>query len=42
MKQLAPGVWRLKELPAPTINVYLADDVLIDAGRPRRHTVVIR
>jgi len=33
MKQLAPGVWRLKELPAPSINIYLAEDVLIDAGR---------
>jgi hydroxyacylglutathione hydrolase len=33
VKQLAPGVWRLKEIPAPTINCYLADDVLIDAGR---------
>ncbi len=33
MKYLAPGVWRLKELPAPTINVYLAGDVLVDAGR---------
>ncbi|HXS46829.1 MAG TPA: MBL fold metallo-hydrolase [Solirubrobacterales bacterium] len=33
MKLLAPGVWRLKELPAPTINIYLAEDVLIDAGR---------
>ena len=33
MKHLAPGVWRLKELPAPTINVYLAEDALIDAGR---------
>ena len=33
MKYLAPGVWRLKELPAPSINVYLAEDVLIDAGR---------
>jgi hydroxyacylglutathione hydrolase len=33
VKNLAPGVWRLKELPAPTINVYLAEDVLIDAGR---------
>ena len=33
MKQLAAGVWRLKELPAPTVNVYLAEDVLIDAGR---------
>ncbi len=33
MKRLAPGVWRLKELPGPTINVYLAEDVLVDAGR---------
>jgi glyoxylase-like metal-dependent hydrolase (beta-lactamase superfamily II) len=33
VKYLAPGVWRLKELPAPTINVYLAEDVLVDAGR---------
>lgn len=33
MKYLAPGVWRLREIPAPTINVYLAGDVLVDAGR---------
>jgi len=33
MKQLAPGVWRLKELPLPVINIYLVGDVLIDAGR---------
>ena len=33
LKNLAPGVWRLKEFPPPTINVYLAEDVLIDAGR---------
>jgi hydroxyacylglutathione hydrolase len=33
MKRLAPGVWRLKEFPGPAINVYLAEDVLIDAGR---------
>ncbi|HKG35878.1 MAG TPA: MBL fold metallo-hydrolase [Solirubrobacterales bacterium] len=33
MKELAPGIWRLKEVPRPTINVYLAEDVLIDAGR---------
>lgn len=32
MKLLAPGVWRLKQLPAPSVNVYLAEDVLIDAG----------
>ena len=33
MKSLAPGVWRLREIPSPTINIYLAEDVLIDAGR---------
>ncbi len=33
MKYLAPSVWRLKEFPAPSINIYLAEDVLIDAGR---------
>ncbi|MGB7587626.1 MAG: MBL fold metallo-hydrolase [Solirubrobacterales bacterium] len=33
MKNLAPGVWRLKEFPRPVINVYLAENVLIDAGR---------
>jgi len=33
VRELATGVWRLKELPAPSINVYLAEDVLIDAGR---------
>jgi len=33
LKYLAPGVWRLKEFPAPTINCYLAEDVLVDAGR---------
>ena len=33
MKQVADGVLRLAERPAPLINVYLVDDVLIDAGR---------
>ena len=33
MRYLAPGVWRLKEVPAPSINCYLAEDVLVDAGR---------
>lgn len=33
MKQMAAGVWRLDEFPRPVINVYLAEDVLIDAGR---------
>ena len=33
MKYLAPGLWRLKETPRPLINVYLAENVLVDAGR---------
>jgi hydroxyacylglutathione hydrolase len=34
MKEVAEGVWRLSEFPPrPVINIYLAGDVLIDAGR---------
>jgi glyoxylase-like metal-dependent hydrolase (beta-lactamase superfamily II) len=33
MKQVADGVLRLAERPAPLINVYLVGDVLFDAGR---------
>lgn len=34
MRQVAEGVWRLSEFPPrPVINVYLAGDVLVDAGR---------
>jgi hydroxyacylglutathione hydrolase len=33
LRRLAAGVWRLDEFPRPLINVYLAGDVLIDAGR---------
>jgi hydroxyacylglutathione hydrolase len=33
LRSLAPGIWRLDEFPRPLINIYLADDVLIDAGR---------
>ncbi len=32
MKQVAPGVFRLGQFPRPMVNVYLAGDVLIDAG----------
>jgi hydroxyacylglutathione hydrolase len=32
LKNLAPDVWRLKQLPAPSVNVYLVEDVLVDAG----------
>ncbi|HEY7255213.1 MAG TPA: MBL fold metallo-hydrolase [Solirubrobacterales bacterium] len=33
MRNVARDVWRLDESPRPLINVYLAGDVLIDAGR---------
>jgi glyoxylase-like metal-dependent hydrolase (beta-lactamase superfamily II) len=34
MKEVAEGIWRLSEFPPrPVINVYLAGDVLVDAGR---------
>jgi len=32
MKQLADGVWQLRGLPPDAINIYLVEDVLIDAG----------
>lgn len=32
LKQLAPGVERLGQFPLPMVNVYLAGDVLVDAG----------
>jgi hydroxyacylglutathione hydrolase len=32
MKQVADGVWQLRGFPPDAINVYLAEDVLIDAG----------
>jgi hydroxyacylglutathione hydrolase len=33
LKLVADGVWRLSEPARPLINIYLAGDVLIDAGR---------
>jgi hydroxyacylglutathione hydrolase len=35
VKQLAAGVWQLKGLPPNGINVYLVEDVLIDAATRR-------
>lgn len=32
MKELASGVWRVPQFPGPWVNVYLAGDVLVDAG----------
>ena len=34
MKELAPGVWQLRGFPPNAINVYVIDDVLIDAAAP--------
>jgi glyoxylase-like metal-dependent hydrolase (beta-lactamase superfamily II) len=39
VKQLAPGVWKLSGMPPNAINVFLVDDVLVDAATrfaPRR------
>ena len=32
LKEVAPGVERLGQFPLPMVNVYLAGDILIDAG----------
>jgi glyoxylase-like metal-dependent hydrolase (beta-lactamase superfamily II) len=32
VKEVAQGVWRVPQLPRPIVNVYVAGDVLIDAG----------
>ena len=42
MRALAPGVWQLRGLPPNTINVYLVDDVLVDAGTPAARKRILR
>jgi hydroxyacylglutathione hydrolase len=32
MKAVAEGVWRVPQFPGPMVNVYVAGDILIDAG----------
>src|SRR4051794_31652111 len=32
MDAVAPGVWQLRGTPAHAVNVYLVEDVLLDAG----------
>jgi hydroxyacylglutathione hydrolase len=32
LKELAPSVWQLRQLPPNVINVFLIEDVLVDAG----------
>jgi len=41
MKEVAEGIWRIKDVvPRPLVNVYLAGDVLIDAGaKPDRRRI---
>ena len=42
MKQLAPDLWQLSGLPPNGINVYLAEDVLIDAATCRAGRRILR
>jgi hydroxyacylglutathione hydrolase len=42
MKQLAPGVWQLKGFPPNAINVYLVEDVLVDAATRRATKRILR
>jgi len=42
LKQLADGVWQLKGFPPDGINVYLVEDVLIDAATRRAGRRILR
>src|SRR5882757_3767755 len=42
MRALAPGVWQLRGLPPNAINVYLVEDVLVDAGTPAARKRILR
>ena len=42
MKQLAAGVWQLRGFPPNAINVYLVEDVLIDAATRRAGRRILR
>jgi hydroxyacylglutathione hydrolase len=42
VRQLAPGVWQLKGRPPNGINVYLVEDVLIDAATRRAPRRILR
>ncbi len=42
MKQLAPALWQLRGFPPNGINVYLAEDVLIDAATRRAGRRILR
>src|SRR6187549_3185364 len=42
MRELAPEVRQLHGTPPNTINVYLVDDVLVDAGTPAARKRILR
>jgi glyoxylase-like metal-dependent hydrolase (beta-lactamase superfamily II) len=42
LKQLAPDLWQLRGFPPNAINVYLAEDVLIDAATRRAGRRILR
>jgi hydroxyacylglutathione hydrolase len=42
VKQLAQGVWQLKGFPPNGINVYLVEDVLVDAATRRSDRRILR
>ena len=42
MRELAAGVWQLAGRPRNAINVYLAGDVLVDAGTRHARTRILR
>jgi hydroxyacylglutathione hydrolase len=42
MKRLADGVYQLRGFPPNAINVYLADDVLVDAATRRAERRIVR
>jgi glyoxylase-like metal-dependent hydrolase (beta-lactamase superfamily II) len=42
MREVAAGVWQLRGLPPNAINVYLAGDVLVDAGTRRARRRILR
>lgn len=42
MKQVAPNVWQLRGFPPNAINVYLVDDILVDAATRRAERRILR
>jgi hydroxyacylglutathione hydrolase len=43
VKQLADGVWHLNTMPVPnTVNAYLLEDVLVDAGTRQSRRAILR